>query len=468
MKICFYSRFDQATLYPKIANHFNKDGVESIFITQDNNETKIVKQMIPDAKVYEIEDYLKTNWNNFDITSISTAEEKYTIDSLWRLFYSDRFLINFSYEDSVKFIVGHIKFYEEVFEKEKPDYFINEPVAIFSAYIEYYIGKFYNVQYYGFQVGRLETNSKIFLIKDPFQMNFKLDEKFNEDNFNEEELLQAEKYIENFRKRGLKPEAEKFQRKEPKITIKFLYHILRYIVSSLKEENHCKYNYMRYKQSIKELDKFLFYLRYRWVKKWFQPFDENNKFYYYPIHYEPEAATLICGDKFKNQLATIEQIAQNIPGDCKLYVKEHYTALIHKNIYFYKQIRKLPNVVLINPFVNSHELIKKSEGVITISGTGGWEGILYGKPVYLLGKIFYGTYPGINKVNDISELVNIIKTRKDINNDDILIKYIAAYIDSLYDGNYTFSDNYTVSDENARLLYNALLKVIITNRNTGK
>ncbi|HEY5524433.1 MAG TPA: hypothetical protein VIK26_03740, partial [Clostridium sp.] len=349
MKICFYSRFDQAILFPKIAELFKKDEVESIFITQDHNETKVVKDLIPNAKIYEIEDYLEKNWDKFDMASILVAEEKYSIDSVWKLFYTDRFLVNFNYDDSIKFIVGHIKFYEEIFQKEKPDYFINEPVAIFSAYIEYYIGKYYDVKYYGFQVGRLETDTKVFLIDDPFQMNFKLDEKFNKGEFTKEQLELAGKYIDNFRKKGIKPEAEKLQRIEPKFKLKFAYHIIRYIASLFRKKNYSKFNYMHYNQNIKELDQLIFWLRYRCVKKWFKSIDNKDKFYYYPIHYEPEAATLICGGKFKNQLSTIELLSQNIPGNCKLYVKEHYFALIHKKLDFYKQIKRLPNVVLIEP-----------------------------------------------------------------------------------------------------------------------
>ena len=60
---------------------------------------------------------------------------------------------------------------------------------------------------------------------------------------------------------------------------------------------------------------------------------------------------------------------------------------------FYKIIKKLPNVKILSPNTDLKRLIKNSEGLITITGTAGFEAIFLGIPVYCLGNPFYSKLP---------------------------------------------------------------------------
>ena len=74
-----------------------------------------------------------------------------------------------------------------------------------------------------------------------------------------------------------------------------------------------------------------------------------------------------------------------MPKNFKIYVKEHpnefwlrdacIDTLYFKGINFYKEIRKIKNVKLLNNNVSPDELIKHSFCTATITGTSGWEAI---------------------------------------------------------------------------------------------
>lgn len=86
--------------------------------------------------------------------------------------------------------------------------------------------------------------------------------------------------------------------------------------------------------------------------------DYSKKYVYYPLHYEPEASTLVCAVKYEKQLFFIDSWAKSLPADTVLYVKEHYAVLGHRELTLYKELKKYPNVVMIDPWESSRKLIK--------------------------------------------------------------------------------------------------------------
>lgn len=59
---------------------------------------------------------------------------------------------------------------------------------------------------------------------------------------------------------------------------------------------------------------------------------------------------------------------------------------------FYQALTRQGNVRLLNPKIDSYDIICRCRGVITISGTSGFEALFYGKPVLLLGRAFYESF----------------------------------------------------------------------------
>ena len=144
-----------------------------------------------------------------------------------------------------------------------------------------------------------------------------------------------------------------------------------------------------------------FYLRYLVSRKYYHMADYERKFVYFPLHYQPEASTLVCAEKYEKQLFFIDSLAKSLPADTVLYVKEHYTNLGHRDPHFFKELQKYPNVVVIGPWESSRKLMEKAVAVVTLTGTAGWEAMLLRKPVLISGNIFFENAPGVIKVPDI-------------------------------------------------------------------
>jgi hypothetical protein len=147
--------------------------------------------------------------------------------------------------------------------------------------------------------------------------------------------------------------------------------------------------------------------------------DKNTKkniasdlFIYFPLQLEPERTLLIAAPYFSNQLETIKNIAKSIPIEYKLLVKEHPMQKVRswRNIEYYKEIMRLPNVELIHPSISNEEVIKKCSLVITATGTAGLQAALYQKPSIVLADVNYQTLPSVNRIKNIEELPKKIKS----------------------------------------------------------
>jgi len=110
------------------------------------------------------------------------------------------------------------------------------------------------------------------------------------------------------------------------------------------------------------------------------------------------------GLSYLDQLVTIKYIAQCLPPFYKLYVKEHPSFFAEQSISFYRELKKIRCIKLISPFANNFNLIKNAKGICTLGSTMGFEAILLGKPVILLGNPWYRSLPGIKLVNTFEDL----------------------------------------------------------------
>lgn len=115
----------------------------------------------------------------------------------------------------------------------------------------------------------------------------------------------------------------------------------------------------------------------------------GEPFYYYPLHVEPEASTLVDANVFSNQLLIIEQIAKAMPLGSRLLVKEHVPMVGRRPAGFYESIKAIPDVHLVSPFNDSFTLLKRCRALITITGTAGWEALLLKRPLVVIGETEY-------------------------------------------------------------------------------
>ncbi|OIQ04893.1 MAG: hypothetical protein COV98_01660 [Candidatus Altarchaeum sp. CG12_big_fil_rev_8_21_14_0_65_33_22] len=137
---------------------------------------------------------------------------------------------------------------------------------------------------------------------------------------------------------------------------------------------------------------------------------KEEKFVFFPLHLAFDMQVLVRSPFYFNHAELVNSIALALPKDIKIYVKEHPgwigggTPLEQM-----KKIKKIEKVRVIDPSINSHDLIKNSEAVITIASTTGWEAFLYEKTVITFGNAFYSYSDLVYIPERIEQIPKLIK-----------------------------------------------------------
>lgn len=141
-------------------------------------------------------------------------------------------------------------------------------------------------------------------------------------------------------------------------------------------------------------------------------YDEMNTqddYAFFPLQVEPEMATSLFSQFYTDQLWLIKQVARALPINFKIYVKEHPGMYGYRPRSFYAELKKIPNLKLMRPAETGFNLIHGAKIIATLTGTTGWEGILFKKPVITFGDVFYNLLPMAEKCENINDLPRLIK-----------------------------------------------------------
>jgi len=190
--------------------------------------------------------------------------------------------------------------------------------------------------------------------------------------------------------------------------------------------------------------------------------ESSEPFVFFPLQLEPECSTLVFAPFHANQRYVIECISKSLPVTHLLYVKEHPAMLGRRPLSFFRALRSLPNVRLISPAVGSHALIERASAVVTITSSVGWEALMHGKPVMVLGNVWF----------DACDLVYRVRATKDLPlalghalcqhrpDEELLLRFAAASLEGTYPGAIEHPD-YTpsvLSRENVTALADAITR----------
>lgn len=128
---------------------------------------------------------------------------------------------------------------------------------------------------------------------------------------------------------------------------------------------------------------------------------DGERYVLYPIHFQPEASTLVQAPMYLDQVALLEDVARSLPVGVRLYVKEHLSNRGRRPLSFYSRIRAIPSVRLIGPDADTWTLIRNAQAVAVITGTMGWEALLFGKPVVSFGDVFFDVLPHVYRAREV-------------------------------------------------------------------
>lgn len=177
--------------------------------------------------------------------------------------------------------------------------------------------------------------------------------------------------------------------------------------------------------------------------------DLDKRFVYFPLHFEPEIALDLFAPYATNQLELIRAVAHALPIDVLLYVKEHAGMVGYRTRRYYKELKKIPNVRLIDARMRGHTLGQRACLTTTVTGTAGWESLMFKRPVITFGHVFYNDIPGVEYCTALEELPYLIRKQLDEwrHDESTLINYVSALMEESVDVDYTQLWSHGSTDE---------------------
>lgn len=456
--------FDTFTpkIFEYIRDNIDKEA-EGHFIVANYKEADHVKNVIDQKNVhiYNVTEYFKQHWEEFTFEDLCEKEETYSCKPIWSYIYIDRFLIKHSREYAIKITDGYFQFYEDLFKGGEINFFYDEAISTIQTFVGYLVGKKYDVKYFSAMQTRGSLDLKYFyFLNDPFQLDMEMDDDYLNVSYSKEEIEKADAFLKENEESYQKPLVDAFNVvQKPHFNLyDFLMAPLHYAKCHRSFDYNNKYFYMYYHEDMVSQKTFdvKYYFNYKKYRDLYQKPDYSKKFVYYPLHFEPEASTLVCANKFEKQIVFIDGLAKSLPADTLLYVKEHYVFLGNRNPSFYESMKNYPNVVLIDPFESSRTLIENSVAVATLTGTAGYEAMLLRKPVILGGRIFFENAPGIIHVDDIYHKYTDIMDKWEKPKREDVVKFICAFFRTLHEGNIAAFSDTAFDKENMKLIATAL------------
>jgi hypothetical protein len=140
------------------------------------------------------------------------------------------------------------------------------------------------------------------------------------------------------------------------------------------------------------------------------PSFNGEVFMYIPLHFQPECTTCPMAGPFMDQQVMVHLLAHCAPPNVLLYIKEHprqyRMGIACRSVQFYKELKALPNVRLIDHTVSSFLLREHCSAVATGTGTAGFEALFRQKPVLMFGHHFYQFAPGVHRISTREDCKN--------------------------------------------------------------
>ncbi len=172
-----------------------------------------------------------------------------------------------------------------------------------------------------------------------------------------------------------------------------------------------------------------------WLNKHFHHGLPKEPFIAFFMHHQPESTTSCQIPRWVNQDVVIEQLAINAPYGLKILVKEHARNLGYRGKEYFKELLNLHNIYFCYPTVDTYSIISNAKAILVLTGTAGFEGLLMGKKVAVLGRPYYSIFEGVKKLNYPEEIFDALNdpSWNPQGLEQERNTFAAAYAQSLYD-----------------------------------
>ncbi len=361
---------------------------------------------------------------------IKELEEEYGLPSLWPYLILDRSLMMepeyeisptspFTHEELLRILQVKFREIRKFLEREKPDFVVGVNIGSLGNLAFYNIVKKMGIKIFVIDTARIRNlvtftdNDKILSGVEEIFKNIR------ENGYQSPFKKTAQEFLEEFRAHPAPPEYAKEEK--PVSKGKMILSLPKKIFTGVRFTTKSIFDYygnphrtdLTVENPLQVIrEKVVRRLRMRRdMSKFYNKTDFNEDFAFFPLHFEPEIATLLYPQLYANQRNLIRQIAQSLPVGFKLYVKEHPAMLEYRPTEYYREIKKIPNVKLVPTSTSSFDLMKYGKLMTVITGTVGLEATFLRKPVITFGEVYFNSLSMIKRCGAIEDLPSLIKDR---------------------------------------------------------
>ena len=380
-----------------------------------------------------------------DIEYLKGIEEKYGIN-LWLLAYNERIFFNyynyknFSDEEVLLILEQECKLFEKILDEIKPD-FLAIITNTHQSQLFYELCKAKGIQILLLYSVRLKDKVQIGIDPNQLEIRDKIENDFKFRTFKELQEFQKEDVLFN--------ESKKFNSAFSNSKLMLVKAAIEYLFSPNNiEKTHFTY-YGRTKSKVllnSILDKNKIKKRTNYINKNFlKEINDNDDFIFFPLQQDPERTILIDAPYFSNQIQVVKNVAQSLPVGKKLFVKEHISQVTRawRDIKIYKELEKIPNVVLVHPSVKPSEIFSRCKMTITITGTAAFECLFYNKPSIVFSHTIFSELSSVEVVTDLNKLPEIIRSSLKKN---VELKELYEFINKIEKNSFSYGWNGFIKD----------------------
>ncbi len=168
-------------------------------------------------------------------------------------------------------------------------------------------------------------------------------------------------------------------------------------------------------------------------------------FVFYPLQLEPEMTLMMWAPQFANQLELCRRLAMGLPAGVRLITKDHPNMASSRRASYYAKLRGLLNVELAHSSVPAAALFShpRCRGVAVINSTAGFEAAMAGVPVAVLGPAEYDVLPVIERTTTYEAAIAALRRfclepRRPVSESDhrATVAYLAALLEEGFEADY--------------------------------
>lgn len=321
--------------------------------------------------------------------------------SIQRMIASERHLLaGRTYEQTMRMAEVGLREIAATYDRVRPDFIFSEDISCFHSYAHFVLARERGIPFWCIGSARMPNRLMVYSAGlQHWEQVEKLYPELLARGLSSTEREQAEKFLTEFRERPARPTG--MERRAKPVGVdrsdvrRFRMVAARYLGDPNDPTVASPLQVMR--QRLRRMVR----VRAGQARKVFEEPVAGEKYVLYPIHFQPEASTLVQAPLYVDQLALLTDVAKSLPVGYRLYVKEHVSNRGRRPIAFYEAIRALKNTRLLGPDTNTWSLIRGASAVVVITGTMGWEGVLFDKPVITFGDVFYNILPHVYRGREV-------------------------------------------------------------------